>query len=602
LPYEKSKKIVPINYTSRDFDSIKESLVDHAKRYYSDRFQDFSEASFGSLMIDTAAYIGDVLSFYLDYQANESFLETSIEYNNVLKHARQMGYKYQGVSTSYGVVTLYVTVPSKTNGIGPDLRYAPMMKKGTIFTSDGGAPFTLNQDVDFSSPSNEMVVASVDQTSGTPTRYAIKAFGQIISGELGTQTIEVGDYTSFPRFRINGSNITEIVTVIDNQGNEYYEVDNLSQNIIYKSIVNKSVDKENTPFLLKPLAVPRRFITITDLNTTYIQFGYGTENDLSTEEIFDPSKIALDLHARNYITERSFDPSKLLRTDKLGVAPSNTSLTVVYRVNGPANVNLSSNSLSSVVNPIMQFENQQTLDFVEVKNTVNSLEFINEKPVVGSVDLPTIEELKHRTYGAMSSQSRAVTKQDYLSLIYNMPPKFGAIKRASIEQDTDSFKRNLNIYVLSQNNSGFLVNSGTSLKNNLKTWLLSKKMINDTIDILDAKVVNVGVEFHIIGEEQQNKYELLSRATLAIQGVIYSSNYSIGEPIRMSNFYNALKNVNGIMDVVNVTLVKKAGSQYSSVDFSIHDYSSPDGRTIYVPVDHVFEFKFPNQDIKGLVS
>ncbi len=105
----------------------------------------------------------------------------------------------------------------------------------------------------------------------------------------------------------------------------------------------------------------------------------------------------------------------------------------------------------------MQFENQQTLDFSEVKNTISSLEYINEKPVVGSVDLPTIEELKHRTYGAMSSQSRAVTKQDYLSLIYNMPPKFGAIKRASIEQDTDSFKRNLNVYVLSQNNSGFLV-------------------------------------------------------------------------------------------------------------------------------------------------
>ena len=602
MPYEKSKKIIPINYTSRDFDTIKESLVDHAKRYYSDRFQDFSEASFGSLMLDTAAYIGDVLSFYLDYQANESFLETSIEYSNVLKHARQMGYKYQGISTSYGIVTLYITVPAKTNGIGPDMKYAPILKKGTIFSSDAGSPFTLNNDVDFSSPSNEIVVSAVDQVSGTPTSYAIRAYGQLISGEFGTQTVEIGDYSPFPRFRINGSNVTEIVTVIDNQGNQYYEVENLSQNIIYKPVVNKAVDKENTPYLLKPMAVPRRFITITELNTTHIQFGFGTENDLETEEILDPSKLALDLHARNYITERAFDPSRLLRTDKLGVAPSNTSLTIVYRVNGPSNVNLSSNSLANVVNPIMEFANQQTLDFSQVQNTISSLEFINEKPIVGSVSLPTIEELKHRTYGAMSSQNRAVTKQDYLSLIYNMPPKFGAIKRASIEQDTDSFKRNLNIYVLSENNSGFLVNSGSSLKNNLKTWLLSKKMINDTIDILDGKVVNVGIDYHIIADDQQNKFELLNRATLALQRVIYSSNYAIGEPIRLSTFYNALKNVNGIMDVANIKLVKKTGTQYSSVDFSIFDFSSADGRTVYAPVDHVFEFKYPNQDIKGLVS
>ena len=602
MPYQKNKKIVPINYVSRDFDSIKDSLVDHAKRYYSDRFKDFSEASFGSLMIDTAAYIGDVLSFYLDYQANESFLETSIEYNNVLKHARQMGYKFQGVSTSYGTVTLFLTIPAKTNGIGPDMQYAPMLKRGTIFTTNSGTPFSLNQDVDFSSPSNEIVVASVNQTTGTPTKYAVKAYGQIISGELGIQTIDVADYSPFPRFKINGTNITEIVSVIDNQGNEYYEVENLSQNTIYKPIVNKASDKENTPFLLKPLSVPRRFMMISELNATFIQFGYGSEGDLETEETLDPSKVALDLHARNYITEKAFDPTVLLKSDKLGIAPSNTSLTVVYRVNGPSNVNLASNSLSSVVNPIMQFENIQSLNSSKVSDVVGSMEFINESPIVGSVDIPTIEELKYRTYGAMSSQNRAVTKEDYLSLIFNMPPKFGAIKRASIEQDTNSFKRNLNIYVLSENNSGFLVNSSNSLKNNLKTWLLSKKMINDTIDILDGKVVNVGIEYQIIAEEQQNKYELLTRATLALQTTIYSSNYAIGEPIRLSVFYNALKNVSGILDVVNIKLVKKAGSNYSSVDFDMSEFSSADGRVVYAPVDHVFEFKFPNQDIKGIVS
>ena len=61
-----SKKKIPISYTARDFNSIKENLVDHARRYYPDTYRDFSEASFGSLLLDSVAYIGDVLSYYID--------------------------------------------------------------------------------------------------------------------------------------------------------------------------------------------------------------------------------------------------------------------------------------------------------------------------------------------------------------------------------------------------------------------------------------------------------------------------------------------------------------------------------------------------------
>ena len=73
------KKTVPIKYTSRDFESIRADLLEHARRYYPNTFQDFNEAGFGSLMLDTVSYIGDILSFYLDYQANESFKESSLQ-------------------------------------------------------------------------------------------------------------------------------------------------------------------------------------------------------------------------------------------------------------------------------------------------------------------------------------------------------------------------------------------------------------------------------------------------------------------------------------------------------------------------------------------
>ena len=142
-----SRKKSPINFTSREYDSIRSELVKHAKRYYPDSFRDFSEASFGALMLDSVAYIGDQLSFYLDYQANESFLDTATEYNNIIKIARQMGYKFRGRPSSSGEATFYILVPANSLGLGPDSRYMPVLKKGSEFVSTSGVPFILNEDL-----------------------------------------------------------------------------------------------------------------------------------------------------------------------------------------------------------------------------------------------------------------------------------------------------------------------------------------------------------------------------------------------------------------------------------------------------------------------
>jgi hypothetical protein len=98
----------PINYTSRDFESIKTDLENYAKRYYPTTFKDFSEASFGALMLDLVAYVGDQLSFYADFQANESFLDSAIRYDNVIRLSETIGYKNQGVAKSTGQVAIYI--------------------------------------------------------------------------------------------------------------------------------------------------------------------------------------------------------------------------------------------------------------------------------------------------------------------------------------------------------------------------------------------------------------------------------------------------------------------------------------------------------------
>jgi hypothetical protein len=601
LPFEK-KDIVPVDYTSRDFESIKNDLITHVKRYYPSIYQDFNEASFGSIMIDTVAYVGDILSFYMDYNVNESFLDSSIEINNIIKLARQMGYRFKGTPSSSGTVTLYIVVPAASNGVQPDLDYAPILKKGAVFSSgDEGASFTLNEDVDFSLASNEVVVATVDDTTGVPTEYAIKTSGQVISGEIKRKSIEVGEFERFRKVLMPDQNISEIVTVSDSNGNEYYEVDYLTQDTIYIPVINKGSDSASVPMIMKPRKVPRRFVFEQLSNQFYLQFGYGSETNLTNEVISDPSKVVMQVNGKDYVVDESFDPTNLIETDKMGVAPTNTTLTIEYRKNSVNSSNVSSRALSQVSDTNFSFTNIGSLSTQKVNNVVNSLEFENEDPIVGSVSQPTTQEIKYRAYGAYSSQNRAVTAEDYKSVVYAMPSKFGAIKRCNIVQDEDSFKRNLNLYIISENSDGNFTSSTDTLKTNLKNYLSNYKMINDTIDILDAKVVNLQINIDIIANESVNRFDALQKGIDAIKFDILSSKYDIGEPFRVSDVFRTLKNVDGILDVVSVEVKRKTGSLYSSFSYDVEGNTSPDGRLILSRDDTVFEVKYPDADIVGTV-
>ena len=601
----KKKDIVPVDYTSRDFESIRNDLITHVRRYYPNVYQDFNEASFGSIMIDTVAYVGDILSFYMDYNVNESFLETSIEDNNIIKLARQLGYKHKGIPASSGEVTLYIIVPASVSGVEPDLTYAPVLKKGAVFSAGGtGASFSLNEDVDFltfAKDSKNVVAATVDSVSGVPTGYAIKATGKIISGQIKQQTIQVGDFERFRKVLIQDEFITEIISVADSAGNIYYEVDYLTQDVIYIPIINKSSDSDKVPNILKPKKVPRRFVFEQLSNQFYLQFGYGSETNLTNEVISEPNKVIMEVNGRDYIIDESFDPTNLIETDKMGVCPTNTALTIKYRKNSVNLNNISTNALSSVSDTNFAFDNIASLSNQKVNNVIGSLEFENEKPIVGAVSTPTTEELKYRAYGSFSSQNRAVTAEDYKSVVYSMPAKFGAVKRCNIVQDKDSFKRNLNLYILSEDSDGNLVESTDSLKTNLKNHLLGYKMINDTIDILNAKIVNIGFNIDIIAEEERNKYDVLQNAIDGIKFDVLSRKYDIGEPVRVSDIFKSLKNVDGVLDVISVTVKRRSGAAYSSFSYDVKGNTSPDGRLVLSAEDIAFEVKYPDSDIIGTV-
>ena len=403
---ENKRQNIRINYLSRDFSSIKNDLITHAKRYYPDTFRDFSDAGFGALMLDAVSYIGDILSFYLDYQANESFLTTATEYNNVLKHGQAVGFKYDNVRATYGQANLYIKVPTNTTNTGPDLLYAPILRAGSTFKATNGSVFSLLEDVNFADPSNETVVATTNTSTGIPVNYAIKTIGQVVSGELREATYEIGDFSRFKTINIEDPNVTEIISVFDNEGRQYYEVEHLSQNTIYIPITNNDTTTNiQAPTIIKPFVVPRRFVRKKLGSNTDIVFGYGSDSQLGSPSLADARDLVLDLHSKTHVTDRSMDPTLLIKGDKFGVGPSNTTLTISYRSNTRQNSNATAGSINGVLDSTMYFANRTTLSSEKINNVRASLEVINESPIQGDVRAPTITELRELISGAHSAQT-----------------------------------------------------------------------------------------------------------------------------------------------------------------------------------------------------
>jgi hypothetical protein len=595
------KKRTPVRYTSREFETIKEDLVEYAKRYYPESFRDFSEASFGALMMDTVSYVGDILSFYLDYQVNESFLDSAAEYNNIIRLARQQGYKNKGVPSTSGVINLFIVVPANNLNLGPDSKYLPILKRGTLCSSTGGGSYVLTGDVDFSHPDNEVVAARTDPTTGVPTSYAVKATGHILSGKFVQETFSIGAFKRFRKLALSVPRMAEVISVFDSEGNEYYEVDHLSQDVIYKEVANRASDSDAVSSVLRPYSVPRRFVVETAGQTSYLQFGFGSDNEIAQASPVDPSNTVLQFHAKDYISDESFDPSKLIFSDKFGISPTSTILSISYRINTSRDVNAPATSISQVSKALFSFRDRATLNSSLVQSIESSIECINPEPMVGDISEPSSEEIRVRAIDYFATQNRAVTKHDYESMVYKMPHKFGAIKRCKIRQDTGSFRRNLNLYILAEASNGDLIQATSTLKNNLRTWLNKNKMINDTIDILDAHIVNLGIDFEIIHDLNYNKYDVLTTCVNVLANK-FSDPLMIGEPMYITDVYNILNDVLGVVDVTKVKIVTKNGGLYSDVFVNIEELMSADGRYISAPDNVAFEIKFPDADIKGAVT
>ena len=594
-----SDKKILVNYTNRDFNSIKRDLEEHARRYYPDTYKDFSENSFGSYILDTVSYVGDMLSFYLDYQVNESFLETAVEYENVRRLARNTGYNFTGRPAAFGMATFYVIIDANTSGLGPDRSLIPILKTGTEVRATTGTTFVLTEDVNFGNPKNEVIAARFDSTTGKPSSYAIRAQGQVKSTVLFRTTSVVGAYARFSKVKIGTPAIAEVKSVIDSEGHEYYQVEHLSQDVIYINTTNPNALSDGVPEIMKAKIVPRRYVLVQDETGTYLQFGYGTDEENTTTDIADPSQVALKMTGRPYFTDTAFDPTKLLDSNTLGVAPANTTLTVLYYQNDSDSVNVAQGNLTTISISSMTFPNADGIRDSLQSGVRSSLEVSNDVAIVGNTALPTSEEIRYRSYAAKAAQQRSVTRNDYEAYIYMMPPGFGSIKRAAVVNDPSSSNRRLSIYVISEDSNGNLIASNSTIKQNVKSWLNKNKMLNDNIDIYDTTILNIGFDYEIMVHPTKDKIEVLNAVNARLRNELSNKMY-VGEPFYLTNIYSIINKVDGVVDTTRVIPVIKDGTGYNSAPVTIEEMKSNDGTYLKAPRNVIFEIKNLNADIKGM--
>jgi hypothetical protein len=592
-------KKIAINYTNRDFNSIKNDLEQHAQIYYPDTYKDFSENSFGSFVLDAVSYVGDMLSFYLDYQVNESFLETALEYENVRRLARQYGYKTGGSPSAYGIATFYVMIPANSSGLGPDHQYVPVLSKGSEFSADGGGAFVLTEEVDFNHPKNEVVAGRFSNETGKPSHYAIRSQGQVRSVVLFRAKIEVGGFKRFQRFNVGPASIAEIKSVTDSLGNIYYQVDHLSQDVIYIETSNSSVRADGVVSILKPKVVPRRFVVEQNSDGTYIQFGYGSDETITTTDVMDPGHVALKMSGKPYITDYSFDPTKLLDTNTLGIGPHNTTLTVIYYANESPSVNVNSGNLKNIVKHTMSYPNSDQNSSQSTQDTVNgSLEVSNDEPIVGNTSQPTSEEIKHRSYAAYASQNRAVTKNDYEAYCYMMPPSLGSVYRAGIINDPGATNRKMSLYVISIDGQDNLITTNSTIKQNLKVWLNKNKMLNDNIDIYNAKILNIGFDYRIVVDPTYDKLTVLNAVSRRLREQMQQKLY-IGEPFYITKVWNIINRIKGVLDTTKVRMRLMTGNDYNTAPVSIEQLLSEDGTYLKTPKNVILEIKNFDKVVRG---
>lgn len=655
-----------INYVGKDFAALKQNLIDYTKTYFPNTYSDFNEASPGMVFVEQAAAIGDILAFYQDTQLKESILSYASEKKNVMALAQTMGYKPKVTSPAVTTLTVYQVVPSNNlvnSNNAPDERYLFKIKDGMEVesTSNPNVVFRTIDAVDFAnSGSREIEVYERDSGTGSPTKYLITKKVKAISAREVSTSISFGDDTDYPTGTLTDTNIIGITSVVDSNGNVYYEVPYLAQETIFSEQSNTDYNSElseysnEVPYILEVKKVPYRFsVKVNSDNTVDLQFGSGDVR--LDDEILLPNTKNVGLGLANSVQRlnQGIDPSNFLKTNTFGIAPINTTLTVKYLVGGGIESNINTGDLTNIrriefEEDLLSIPDNLLSSYNDSKSTI-AVE--NLEPAIGGRGAESIEEVRQNALAMFGSQNRAVTRQDYIVRALSMPERYGSVakvyvspdgeidnnspssilanpkniaeftglveglkdkttveiqkelskyltqKKTSISEVNNPFA--INMYVLGYDGNKNLANLNQAVKQNLKTYLGEYRMLTDGVNIIDGFIVNIGCDFEVICYSNYNKREVLANCLLQIQNYFNIDNWTFNKPINISEIELILANVEGVMSVPSVKISNLCCvDNYSDNSYNIEQATK--GKIVYPSLDPcIFEVKYPNKDIKG---
>ncbi len=593
-----------VSLLNRDFKSFKRDLITLAQAYASGSFTDFNETSPGMAMLEHAAYVGDVLSFYIDYAVGEMRDSTATQLSNIVANAKMRGYRPAGKRPAVGTIHWAIRVPATVNSMGqvvPNDAYTPALLKGSQATANNGTIYETLDDIQFTaSLGREVTGSQFNATTGLPTFFAIRKSVPVIAGKTVVDNVSITDFKAFRQVQLSQPDVIEIISVTDSSGNEWTEVDYLVQDWVFAKQTNTNADVDTVPYVMKLETVPRRFVVDRDIvsGQSTLIFGSGDGVKFDDELVPNIAAYSLPLAGRATFSTFTVDPQNFLKTQSLGLSPYSTTLTISYRVGGGSQTNVPARTIRSPSAAKLSFASSG-LDAGIVGAVQGSIGCSNMASTAGGLPEETAVQIKLNASAFFAAQNRAVTREDVIARVLSMPQAFGAPQKVYVKPSDGPFS--YDIHVLAFDSNGSLVLATDTLKQNIASYLGKYKMLTDGVNILDADIIDFRCHFGVLVQPGKNRSEVISRCIARLADYFSVENSQIGKPIIVSEVVTLLHSTPGVSSVYDVSFTNVFGMTdgllYSSTSFDLS--SGIVNGMVVPPVGAILNLRNPGFDIIG---
>lgn len=584
-----------VKYNNRNFDGLRQNLLNFVKQYYPENFSSVSDYSIEMLLLELNAYTGDVLNYYLDDQNKERYLQFATERESLFRIAKTLGYKTKTVSIGLGEITVSQRVPSKlvSGEYVPDSDYCATIQAGMVASNASNTTYVTTIEVCNMKNYTDSVVETRD-ANANPTNFIISKNIKVRTGRKQQKTISLTDPVPYLSIFVD-QNVAYIESVVDSEGNKWYEVDYLSRDITFDSVQNDmfNVNSNDAPQILQIKRVPRRFEVEHKSNgECYLKFGSGIDTIDETLRPITPDDL---LSNNNEVVQPTFNSSfvveQFINNDSFGLTPFNTTLNITYVTSRGEIDNIKSNNISTISQIDVSFDAQSV-----PANVRNSFIVSNENEIIGSTFLNSSEQLKELIPKAYSSQNRCVTPRDYMLRTILMPKQFGNVSKVFSQVEKQNSQNVLSLYIVTTNLDGKFVNATETVKTNLSGYLKPYKSENDIVLIKNAYIVNFSINVDLVVKDEFEAQEVDLEVSRKIQEFFSNQNMEINKAIIIKELENKIYEVEGVRYIKRITFENKfdTNNGYSGVSYTL---TIEDG-VVYPPANpSIFEIKFPQKDI-----